>query len=157
DPLTGQRKSRSTKQTTEREARKAAAKWEAELQEGRYKPKSNVTWDEFRDLFVQEHVGDAPDATVAAYVTALNALEAVVKVNRLAELTAARIAYAADLWRKCEHPKSIETVASYLRHIKAALRWAHGAGLLNAVPAVVMPKRQKGAKLMKGRAVTTEE
>lgn len=155
DPLSGRRISRSTKQTTEKDARKAAAKWEAELQEGRYKAKSNSTWQEFRDDFLTEHLRDAPDSTAAAYTTALNQLEKYVAVKRLAELTAGRIAYAADQWRKEE--KSPETVATYLRHLKAALNWACKAGMIHTVPAITMPKRQKGVKLMKGRPITTEE
>ena len=40
NPVTGKREWKSSKQTAEREAERAAAKWESELREGRYKPKS---------------------------------------------------------------------------------------------------------------------
>src|SRR6478672_55127 len=75
DPITGRRISRSTKETTRKAAEKVAAKWEAELQEGRYKPKSNVTWQEFREAFLSEHLKDSPENTFKAYLTAFNALE----------------------------------------------------------------------------------
>jgi hypothetical protein len=41
--------------------------------------------------------------------------------------------------------------------LKAVLRWAHSQGLLAVVPKLVMPKRAKAAKMMKGRPITTEE
>src|SRR6059036_374185 len=100
DPLTGKRKWLSTKSTNDRDARKAAGKWEAELKEGRYKPKSNVTWAEFREAFLYGRLKDAPRDTFNAYASALNAVERHCTVNRLAELTAARIDHVADKLRE---------------------------------------------------------
>jgi integrase len=37
------------------------------------------------------------------------------------------------------------------------MRWAYREGLLVTLPKFTMPKRVKGAKVMRGRAVTTEE
>ena len=56
DPLTGKLVTRSTEvlrggARARKDAEKVAAKWEAELQEGRYKSPSKVTWAEFRDSF----------------------------------------------------------------------------------------------------------
>jgi len=156
DPITGRRISKSTKQTSQKEAEKFAAKWEAELQEGRYKPKSNVTWDEFREQFLA-HLQDSPAATYSAYCSSLNAFEREVSVKKLADVTTLRIDYAAKKWREGDDAKSIETVETYLRHLKAALNWAVSNGLLNAAPKINMPKRQRGQKLMKGRPITAEE
>jgi integrase len=49
------------------------------------------------------------------------------------------------------------TVACYLRHLKAAMRWANRQGLLPALPQFSMPKRVKGASHMRGRPITGEE
>ncbi|HEY3394682.1 MAG TPA: tyrosine-type recombinase/integrase, partial [Lacipirellulaceae bacterium] len=49
------------------------------------------------------------------------------------------------------------TIARHLRHLKAAMRWAHLQELIVTLPKITMPKRAKGAKVMRGRAVTTEE
>jgi integrase len=154
-PLSGKRFMRSTKQTTEREARKAAAKWEAELNEGRYKPKSKVGWSDFRELFLSKHLTDAPAGTYNSYTSALNAFERVCRPSRLTDVTAAVVAHAAAEWRKAE--LSNETIAAYLRHLKAALNWAVKEELLISAPRITMPKRSKGQKLMKGRPITTEE
>jgi len=45
------------------------------------------------------------------------------------------------------------TLGCYLRHLKAALRWAHRMGLLVTVPTFDMPKAGEA----KGRPITTEE
>ncbi len=49
------------------------------------------------------------------------------------------------------------TIARHLRPIKAALRWGERQGLIAKAPRIEMPKRQKGAKLMKGRPILGEE
>ncbi len=37
------------------------------------------------------------------------------------------------------------------------MRWAHRQGMLNVLPQFDMPKRVKGAKVMRGRPITGEE
>ena len=69
DPLTGRKKTRSTKvertgRKRERtEAERVAAKWESELREGRYKAPSQVTWVEFRTRYEDEVLCSLADNT----------------------------------------------------------------------------------------------
>jgi integrase len=49
------------------------------------------------------------------------------------------------------------TIATHLRHLRAALSWAVSMELLPKVPDFHMPKRAKGLTLMRGRPITTEE
>lgn len=156
DPMTGKRVTRSTKETAEGAARKAAGKWEDELKEGRYKPKSNVTWAEFRVAFLEARLHDCTDNYYAMFITALNAVERHIKVDRLAQLTTHRITYLMKQLRDVDKIAP-ETIRSYLSHIRAALNWAKKAEMLREVPAIEMPKRVKGHKMMKGRAITAEE
>ena len=51
DPMTSKHVPRSTGTTKKREAERIAAKWEADLREGRYQKSSLMSWD----AFVQEH------------------------------------------------------------------------------------------------------
>lgn len=155
DPITGKRVTRSTKETAEGAARKSAGKWEAELKEGRYKPKSNVTWVEFREALLYERLKNAPRSTFNAYRSSLNAVERHCKVNRLAELTPARIAHVADKLR--DDGNSPATVGTYMRHLRAALNWAASPkiGMLAAAPAIDAPDGSTGK--MKGRPSTGEE
>jgi len=55
DPMSGRVVSRSTGATKRKEAEKAAAKWEAELQEGRWAPRNKTTWEGFREQY-EDHV-----------------------------------------------------------------------------------------------------
>ena len=50
DPLTGKQVTRSSRTTRKREAERVAAKWEAELREGRYQKTSRMSWADFRGL-----------------------------------------------------------------------------------------------------------
>ncbi len=153
DPLTGRRITKSTKQTTLKAAEKVAAKWEAELQEGRYKPKVNITWADFREAFLSARDHDCTDKGYSGFVSALNAVERHLKVERVAELTTPRIAYLVKQLRTMDKV-SDETIRSYLSHLRAALNWANRQEMLREVPAFDMPK---SAKKMKGRPITTEE
>ncbi len=49
------------------------------------------------------------------------------------------------------------TIKGHLAHLLASLRWAVNVGLLVKAPKVKMPKRAKGATVMKGRPITGEE
>ncbi|WP_197526299.1 tyrosine-type recombinase/integrase [Botrimarina colliarenosi] len=49
------------------------------------------------------------------------------------------------------------TIATYLRHLRAALSWGHELGLVTKLPKIQMPKRARRARQMKGRPITTEE
>ena len=49
------------------------------------------------------------------------------------------------------------TIATHLRHLRAALGWAVSVGLLAKVPVIHMPKRARGLTLMRGRPVTAAE
>ena len=73
DPMTGERIAKSTGKADPKEAAKVAAKWEAELQEGRYKPRSKVSWDEFRQRYEDEAMG-ALKATTRRLVRSLKNL-----------------------------------------------------------------------------------
>ncbi len=49
------------------------------------------------------------------------------------------------------------SIATHLRHLRAALGWAVSMRLLPKVPEIPMPKRAKGRSLMRGRPISTEE
>jgi integrase len=49
------------------------------------------------------------------------------------------------------------TIATHLRHLRAALGWGVSVGLLPAVPELHMPRRSRGPTLMRGRPITLVE
>jgi len=152
DPYTNRHVERSTGTTKQREAERIAAKWEAELQEGRYQKPSRMTWQEFREHHELHILSGMKPSTAGAYDSALNVFTKLARPKRLADITTARVTAFATKLR--EEGRAPATVARHLRHLKVVLRWAQRQGFLVKMPTIDIPKHQKG---MRGRAITLEE
>lgn len=155
DPFTGKHVARSAGTRNTTKAERAAAKWEDELQEGRYQKPSRMAWEDFRSYYVLNAISGLADNSIVAYESTLNAFERLCSPQKLADLTTQRVTmFATEL--RTEGLREA-TVARHLRHLKSTARWANRQGLLPILPAFTMPKRAKGAKSMRGRAITGEE
>jgi integrase len=154
-PDAGKPIERSTGTDNRREAEKIAAKWEGELQEGRYAKPSRMTWAAFREYYSASALPGLSKRTAEAYESTLNIFERASNPQKLSDVTTQRVTTLVTALRT--NGRSEATIASYLRHLKAAMRWAKRQGLLSVVPQFDMPKRLKGGKLMRGRPVTGEE
>ena len=155
DPVTGKRHTRSTATTSRREAERAAAKWEAELQEGRYQAPRNTSWKDFRERYESEKLASLAKATAESAATAMNHLERLINPRNLTVLTSTILSKFQAKMRQ-EGMKET-TIATHLRHLRAAVSWGVSMELLPKVPDFHMPKRAKGLTLMRGRPITTEE
>lgn len=151
DPITGERVHRSTKKTTRGDAIKVAGKWEAELREGRYRPQANITWQDFRERCVDEKLANKSPKTVKSYESAFNQFQRLINPKLL------RVVDTAVLSRfqaKLRDEGLAETsIATHLRHLKSAFRWAERLGLIGKAPMMEIPTGNKS----RGRAITTEE
>jgi len=171
DPFTSKQVTRSTGTEKKREAERVAAKWEAELREGRYQKLCRMSWEEFCDSFEADGCGGLKPSTVAGYMQSLDAFDRICKPRGVADLTTPKMtAFARELRKprtvkygkgenaRTETVKLAEaTVASHLRHLKRAGRWAARQGFLVKAPLIDMPKNGSGARRMKGRPITSEE
>jgi integrase len=158
DPITGKAVAKSTGERTRSKAERVAAKWEADLQEGRYKSPSKVTWDEFRERYETEVLAALADKTYLKVSGVFNAIEEHVNPVKLITLDAEQISRLQRALRDKGLAES--TIKGHLAHLKAALNWAKGQKLISEVPVISMPKRAKGSKSknpMKGRPITGEE
>ncbi len=155
DPITGKRRARSTGTTVRREADRIAAKWEQQLQEGRYQPPQRISWADFREQYETEKLSSLAESTQRTAVTALNHLERVINPDRLAKLTSAVMSQFQAKLR--EEKMRDTTLARNLRHLRAALSWAVSLGMLPNVPDMHPPRRIKGQTMMRGRPITAEE
>ncbi|HEY3394835.1 MAG TPA: site-specific integrase, partial [Lacipirellulaceae bacterium] len=136
-------------------AQQAAGKWQAELVEGRYQKPSRMTWEAFRDHYAANAMTALADSSATTYDATLNVFERLCNPQKLSDVTTAKITgFATEL--RAQGLREA-TVARHLRAMKVVTRWAHGQGLLAAVPKFAMPKRAKGAKVMRGRPITLEE
>jgi len=164
DPITRKREQRSTRETTRTKAERVAAKWEAELQEGRYKPPSKITWAEFRDAFDEQYLRNWSAAYQRTFSSVFAQVESILTPQRLCDLTEPRLVYLVTKIRDEnigleEAPKfrSRSTVNTYVRHLQVALNWA--TKTLKAfpnVPDVTMPAMEEDDE-MKGRPISGEE
>jgi integrase len=155
DPITGKKVAKSSGTTNRRDAERAAAVWQDELNTGRYQAPSKLTWAEFRQRCEAEKLSAMPQSTQVAYRVALDHLQRIIAPDRLAKLTPQIMSrFQAEARKEGMKPT---TLARHLRHIKAVLRWAERQALLSKAPAIEMPKLDKGQSLAKHRPVTAEE
>ena len=161
DPLTGRQVRKSSGTASKKDARKAAARWEDELNSGKARGRFVLTWEQFRLRYEDEVLPGLAPKTAQKVGGIFNVLESIlpkVKAGLLRELTAERISFLqADLRRR---GRAEATIAGHLGHLRAALNWAVDQGLLAAMPEIRRPKRAKRsgrADPMKGRPITTEE
>lgn len=154
-PNTSKQIARSTGTRNSREALKAAAKWEAELREGRYAKQARMAWQDFRAFYALNALPALAPGSVITYEATLNVFERKANPQKLGDVTTSRVTAFATTLRT--EGAAEATIARHLRHLKAAMRWANKQGLLNIVPQFSMPKRVKGGKVMRGRPITGEE
>ncbi len=155
DPFTGKQVVRSTGKSKKSEAQKKAGEWEKELREGKYKPRSKVTWTEFRDRYESEAFADFKEGSQKKCLSVFKAVEKILSPVLLASITSARIDHLKKTWRDAK--KSEHTIKGRLAMLRSALNWAQEKGMLNDAPKFDMPKRAKGSKMMKGRPIVAEE
>jgi len=146
---------RSTGTTKRREAERTAAKWDAELREGRYTSPSKIGWDDFRERYEQEVLPSLAAGTELKVKGVFNKVEEILQPMKLRDLTAERLSYYQSALRR--QGRAEDTIAGHLAHLRSALQWAVRIGMLSQLPAITKPRRAKGASAMKGRPITTEE
>ena len=153
DPITGKRHARSARAASYKDALKAAALWQAEL--ARNGPEPGVmSWEHFRTYFEDTHLAERSRKYAGSMATAMNRFESAVGVpRRLDMVDSVLIARAIQQWRKDR--LSSAAIATYCRHLKAALRWAHRMGLIRQLPQ--FPAIRQGVRHMRGRPITTAE
>jgi len=167
DPITGKRTTRSAKTPDETEAIRAAAVWEDELNSGRYQAASKVTWQAFRKRYEEEHLATLSVNGRRTAKHSLDTVERLLDPDKLCKVNASALSTLQTKLRQSRTAKrggemvtlppiKETSVATVLRHIKAALNWAVTIGMLSAVPKVKMPKVSRGRK-MKGGALVGEQ
>jgi integrase len=155
DPMTGRHVKRSAGTANRKVALKKAAQWEAELIEGRYQRPNKISWAEFREVYEAEKLSALSQGTRAAAASALNHFERVIGPERLASVTSAVLSrFQADLRKEGMQDTTID---AHLGHLQACLKWAVANSYLRAMPVMHRPKRVKGRRFARGRAIVAEE
>ena len=137
---------KSTKQTRRREAERVAAQLVANIGETSAR---RITWKTFRVNYELEHLSKLKRP--GCFKSAANKLELHVKPKYVTDLTAAKM---KQFRQKMESSgMKSTTIASYLKHVRAALGWAAEYGYIDHAPRV----RAGSTAKMKGRPITLEE
>ena len=105
DPGTGQNVRRSTGTSKKREADKIAAKWESALQEGRYRKRSRMSWEEFCDRFENDGTGGKKPSTVRGYFDSLSAFKRHCRPRGVYDLTTAKM---TAFTRELRKPRTVK-------------------------------------------------
>jgi len=155
DPLTEKKIEKSSGTLNRAKAQKLAGEWQKQLQDGSESDRSRLTWDEFRESYLQLHGSGLSTETQSKIETVLTSFATIVGAHRVASVTSPHVAKWQASLRTAG--KSEHTIASYTAHLKAAFNWAKEQGLITKVPAIKKPKRASTSEAMKGRPITAEE
>jgi integrase len=151
DPDTGTRKTRSAGTADEKEAEKARADLEYELNNGKYQEVSRMTWERFRELFEQEYVAGKRLNTCKNYDAMFNAFEKACNPRMLRGITERTISAFAAALRKMpgrargSAGQAPNTIKQRLQLLHKALGWAAQQKLIPEVPrfpAVKVPRKR---------------
>jgi integrase len=152
DPVTGKLKRQATGEKVRRDAERHAARLEKELNEGR-QADYRTTWEAFRARYETEVLAFKRKATAVKAGSCFNAIEEHISPKFVRALDAGEL---SKLSAKLQGAGLAEaSIASTLRTIKAALRWAARLRLIPEAPHITMPS--KATAKAGGRAVTSEE
>jgi integrase len=183
DPLNQRRKTKATRiprtgKARERKlAERAARELENKLAAGEAVIPSRLSWKDFRRRYEAEVVPGLAGRTGQKIRSVLDRFEAEIGPQRLWDVDEKRLSAFVTKLREgkpakpkpgAEAPPKEErvgqltesTIAGHLAHLKAALNWTKSQKLLPQVPSFPRLRRakmSKGAKVMRGRPITTEE
>jgi len=153
DPLTGQDVTRSARTTSVREAERAAAKWEAELEEQGTVSRV-MAWEEFRIHYESTHLAGKAQRTRESAASAMNWLERTLgNVRQIGMIDSMTIAKMVGQWRRDGMRDS--TIGAHLGHLRTAFGWAYKMQLIQKRPIFPVPKLT--GRLMKGRPISGKE
>lgn len=171
DPITGRLRTKSTKVSRSgyardrKQAERVAGEFEVKLNAGEAVIPSKFTWADFRRRYEAEVVPGLATRTAEKIESVLNRLEQEISPRRLWDIDERRLSAFVTKLRKGDPDNDVRalaesTIAGHLAHLKAALNWARGQKLIPNLPTFPRLKRakmSKGAKVMRGRPITTEE
>ena len=153
-PVTGEKIEKSSEETTEKEARKRAGEWQAELRAGKGKS-SSAKWNEFRTRYEQDKAFGLREGTAGKISSVFNTIEELMSPDNVRRITPQ---WLTTLQRRLlDGGRSPATVESICRHLKAALNWAKEQNIIQHVPKFPRLNKVRTAKQMKGRPITAEE
>jgi len=150
-PLNGKELRRSAKTTSLKEAMKAAAAWESELEQGIYTRR--MTWEQLAMRFADEYLPRLKANSQTTMRSTLTAFGKFVQPQAaISSITGSTISQWTARLRADGLRES--TIARHLRCLKCILNWAVSTELIARRPAITMPANVGKKRFLKGRALT---
>jgi integrase len=148
DPDTGKRKSRSAGTNDPDKAEQARADLEYELNHGKYRDVSRMTWETFRQLFEEEYLPGCRPETRKVYLNVFNLFEEVCNPTSLRSISERTLsAFVAGLRKRSgrldKSGMAASSIKVRLQFLRTALNWAFEQNLLAKVPAFPLVKVPK--------------
>ena len=158
DPRSGRKVTRSSGTTNRRDAERAAARWEDELNSQQLSADGSIAFGHFVDLLDERHLKGLRTKTRTDYLGALEQLERYCQPQTLRDVTSELLTEFVGEMRADSRNRSEETIRSRLAAIRASINWGVDAGLLPYCPRMPrMPRRRQSAGGMRGRPLSDAE
>jgi integrase len=151
DPETGRRKSKSAGTADPEKAEAARVDLESDLNNGRDQEASKLDWENFRQLFQEDHLAGLRPRTQEKYNTVLDVFEQIVNPTKLRTINERTLNAFVRGMRTRRRPRTGKvglarrTMRNYLVAMKKALSYAVDQGFLPEMPkfpAVKVPKKK---------------
>lgn len=137
---------------SKRDAERAAVEWEIEIRNEQQKPVAG-SWVDFRNRFFEEYLDSRSNATAAVYQTTIDTYAKLMRPAKASDITSSTVSRFASRLR--QNGLATQTIVTYLKHLRAAVRWAHRMGMVPKIPLFEMPRTH--VKTNKGRALSEYE
>lgn len=145
---------KSAKTTRRRDAIRRAPKLIAQHAEDK-QAATECAWADFVKIYQRQHLDRLSKDYRATFSSASNKFRNSQKVKTIGGVRKQHLAdFTAELHNN-GHPPA--TIASYLKHLRAALNWATDNGYRSTRIEVKIPKNKRGTRKMRGRPLTGEE
>lgn len=150
-PLNGRELRRSAKTTNLKEAMKAAAAWEAELEQGVVSRR--ITWEQLAVRFADQYLPRLKSNSQMTMRSTVKAFGQFVRPEaNIGSITGGTVSeWTAKLRR---YGLRETTIARHLRCLKVILNWAVSIELIARCPPITMPTNANKKRFLKGRALT---
>jgi len=148
---------RSSETPIQREAERAASRWEDELRADPSRSPDEMTWEFFGDKYRVEHLASLAKRTRQRAQSVMRQFAKLIQPTKLSLIDSKDMSRFASLRRTAGSAET--TIQSDIGHLRAALRWAVDVGFLKKAPHFPRVHRAKTAKRqpMKGRPITDAE
>lgn len=155
NPATGKRDYKSTRCVRRRDAEREAKILEDSLNSTKYRGDGSTTWDTLTERYDEEQLSGKAKATRDKSLRVLARLETEMHVVTLSDVTPQTLSAHVGKLRKAK--LSEQTIGSHLRHLKAALRWAEGQGMIARCPKFPVIRQRAWENVAHGRPITDAE